>query len=119
MLEKEGEDAFRRPELLPVCSLLLNNDLSEELEGIIPNRATRLRTRENPADDQTLYHGYLLRGKIDDSLALVKDNIMILDNLIQHLDHQLESVIKDPVIKSMAIFLDTKLFHHRFGRNPR
>ena len=87
LLEQEGVDAFRRPELFPVCSSLLNNNLSEELEDIIPNRATRLRTRENPTNDHTLHHGYLLRGKTDDSLALVKDNIMILDNLIQRLEY--------------------------------
>ena len=110
LLEQEGEDAFRRPELFPVCLLLLSNDLSEELEDI-PNRAIRLRVRENPTNDHTLYHGHLLRGKIDNLLALVKDNvIMILDNLIQCLDHRLESVFKDPVIKSMAIFLDTKSY---------
>ena len=45
LLEQEGADAFRRPELFPVCLLLLNNDLSEELEDIIPNSATRLRAR--------------------------------------------------------------------------
>ena len=111
LLEQEGEDAFRRPELFRVCLLLLNNDLSEEFEDIIPNRATRLRAREDPTNDHALYHGYLLRSKIDDSLALVKDNIiMILDNLIQRLDHRLESVIEDPVIKSIAIFLDTKSY---------
>ena len=111
LLEQEGEDLFRRPELFPVCLSLLNNDLSEELEDIIPNRATRLRARENPTNDHTLYHGYLLHGKIDDLLVLVKGNIiMILDNLIQCLDHQLESVIKDPVIKYMAIFIDTKSY---------
>ena len=87
LLEQEGVDAFRRPELFPVCLLLLNNNLSEELEDIIPNRATRLRTRENPTNDHTLHYGYLLRGKTDDSLALVKDNIMILDNLIQRLEY--------------------------------
>ena len=93
LLEEEGENTFRRPELFPVCSSLLNNDLSEELQDFFPNRATRLRARKNPTNDHALYHGYLLWGKIDDSSALVKDNIMILDNVIQHLDHRLESVI--------------------------
>ena len=111
LFEQEGEDAFRRPELFPVCLSLLNNNLSEEIEDIIPNRATRLKATKNPTNDHTLYHRYILRGKIDDSLALVKDNtIMILDNLIQRLEHRLESVNKDSVIKSMAIFLDTKSY---------
>ena len=35
---------------------------------------------------------------------------MILDNLIQRLDHQHESLINDPVMKSMAIFRDTKSY---------
>ena len=88
MLEQEEEDPFRRPELFPVCLSFLNNDLSEELEDIIPNRATRLRARENPTNDHSLYHGYLLHGKIYNLLVLVKDNIiMILDNLIKRLDH--------------------------------
>ena len=100
LLEQEGEDAFRRLELFSVCSSLLNNDLSEKLEDIIPKRAIRLRARENPTNDHTLYHEYLLHIKMDDSLALLKDNIiLILDNLIQRLDHQHESLIKDPVMK--------------------
>ena len=120
MLEQEGEDAFRRLELFPVCSSLLNNDLSEKLEDIIPKRAIRLRARENPTNDHTLYHEYLLHIKMDDSLALLKDNIiLILDNLIQRLDHQHESLIKDPAMKLWQYSLIQKLFHRRFGRNPR
>ena len=86
LLEQEGEYTFRRPELFPVCSSLLSNDLSEELQDFFPKRATRLRARKNPTNDHALYHGYLLWGKIDDWSALVKDN-MILDNMIQRLDH--------------------------------
>ena len=99
LLEPEGEDAFRRLELFSVCSSLLNNDLSEKLEDIIPKRAIRLRARENPTNDHILYHEYLLHSKMDDSLALLKDIILILDNLIQRFDHQHESLIKAPVMK--------------------
>ena len=39
----------------------------------LTEQLTRLRARENPTNDHKLYHGSLLRGKIDNLLALVKD----------------------------------------------
>ena len=109
LLEREGMDMLKRPELFPKTSKLLTEITNEEAE-LIPYRTTR--QNDNPTNRHSLFHGYLLSGKFEAALESVEKGLSdILPKLQEFLITRLESIVENPVIKAMAVFLDARSFN--------
>ena len=108
LVDSEMGEAFMRKELFPKAASLLEK-LTAETTDVIPNRQTR--HTEETSNKYVLYHDYLLVGGIEEALQNVaEDFAVILLKLVERLQHRLESIVEDPVIKAMAIFLHTKMY---------
>ena len=85
--------------------------IDDEEEDIIPERQTRADTNDNPDNNVTLFHGYLLTGSVEDALEKCnQDYLNILENLREALTVRLSSIIDDPIYRAIAIVLDTQSY---------
>ena len=107
LLREEGQEVLRKKEVFPSLSKLLDN-LSPADPDIIPERQTR-NEAANTGNEFMEFHTYLMSGNIDTSLERVAQEVStIVSELKVTLNDRLSRFDANPVLKSMAMFLDTK-----------
>ena len=82
IVEEKQREAFHDSELFHQTPLVLNQ-LTEEVQEIVPQRQTRFDTDENPDHNYSLFHDYLLSRGVGESLdAVINEALEIIDKLI-------------------------------------
>ena len=64
LVEEKQREAFHDSELIHHTRLVLNQ-LTEEVQEIVPQRQTRSDTAENPDHNYSLFHDYLLSRSVE------------------------------------------------------
>ena len=67
LLDRDGGDAFQRDNIFPTASEILEK-LTDEEEKIIPKCRTRRAASENSNNDYCHFHGYFLKGNLQDDI---------------------------------------------------
>ena len=67
LLDRDGGDDFERNDKFPTASEILEK-LTDKEEEIIPEHCTRAGPSENPNNDYCQFHGYVLKGNLQDAL---------------------------------------------------
>ena len=86
-LEEKQRKVFHDSELFHHTHLVLNqfslNQITEEVQEIVPQHQTHSNTAEKPYHNYSLFHDYLLSRRVDESLdAVINEALEIIDKLI-------------------------------------
>ena len=104
------ENPFENAEFFPTLNKFIEQ-LEEEDEELLPYRQTRNDAGANPGGLKFTFHGYLLTGDLNRAKEACKNLFSeILAALEEALTDRLDSIIEDPLYKSIAAFLDTRCY---------
>ena len=108
LLDRDEGDAFQRDDIFPTAGEILEK-LTDEEEEIIPECRTRAAVSENPNNDYCQFHGYFLKGNLQDATESCHQKfVTIISSLKQSLAFQLESILKNDVFKAINVILDSE-----------
>ena len=103
-------DAFQRDDIFPAASEILEKRTEEE-EEIIPECHTRAAVSENPNNDYYQFHGYLLKGNLQDAIkSCHQEFVTIISSLKESLALQLESILENDAFKAISVILDSEFY---------
>ena len=106
LLDRDGGDAFQRDDIFPTATEILEK-LTDEEEQIIPERRTRAPVSENTNNDYCQFHGYLLKGNLQDAIeSCHQEFVTIISSLKESLALRLESILENDVFKAISVILD-------------
>ena len=110
LVEEKQRETFHDSELFHHTRLVLNQ-LTEEVQEIVPQRQTRSDTAKNPDHSYSFFHDYLLSCGVDESLdAVINETLEIIDKLITSFENRFSCFIEDDFFTATAAFLDTKSY---------
>ena len=110
LLDCDGGDTFQRDDIFPTVSEILEKLIDEE-EEIIPKRRTWAAVSENPNNDYCQFHGYLLRGNLQDAIeSCHQEFVTIISSLKESLALRLESILENDVFKAISVILDSESY---------
>ena len=108
--EVKQRESFHDSKLFHHTRLVLNQ-LTEEVQEIVPQRQTCPDTAENLDHNYSLFHYYLLSCGVDESLdAVINEALEVIDKLITFFKNRSSCFIKDDFFTAAAAFLDTKSY---------
>ena len=92
----QKEKGFKRKELIPTCSSILEEIVVDDSE-VIPDRQTRSDKASVSLREFNLYHGYILKGNPEQALKeCSKEFIGILASLESALTTRLGPLTQEP-----------------------
>ena len=110
LVEEKQREASYDSELFHHTSLVLNQ-LTEEVQEIVPQHQTHSDTAESPNHNYSLFHDYLLSHRVNESLdAVINEALEIIDKFIPSFENHFSCFIEDDFFTATAAFLDTKLY---------
>ena len=108
LVEEKQREAFHDSELFHHTRLVLNQ-LTEEVQEIVPQCQTCSDTAKNPDHNYSLFHDYLLSREVDESVdAVINEALEIIDKLITSFENCFSCFIKDDFFTATAAFLGMK-----------
>ena len=112
LLDAQGVEAFSNTEIFSSTANMLQY-LQPNEEEVIPQRATRNATRENPTNSHSLFHDFLMSGNIEGAKERVLGEFKsIVDGLHKSLQSRLGPIMQEAVFAAIAIFLDSESYRH-------
>ena len=110
LVEEKQREAFHDSELIHHTRLVLNQ-LTEEVQEIVPQRQTYSDTTKNPDHNYSVFHDYLLSRGVDESLdAVINEALEVIDKLITSFKNRFSCFAEDDFFTATATFLDTKSY---------
>ena len=110
LLDHDGGDAFQRNDIFPTASEILEK-LTDEEEEVIPECRTRAAVSENPNNDYCQFHGYLLKGNLQDAIeSCHQEFVTIISSVKESLALRLESILENDVFRAISVILDSKSY---------
>ena len=104
LVEEKQREAVHDSEVFHHNRLVLNQ-LTEEVQEIVPQRQTRSDTAENPDHNYSLFHDYLLSCGVDESLdAVINEALEITDKLITSFENRFSCFIEDNFLRQLLFF---------------
>ena len=109
LVEEKQREAFHDNELFHYTRLVLNQ-LTEEVQKIVPQHQIHFETAKNPDHNYSLLHDYLLSCGVDESLdAVINEALEIIDK-DNFFDKHFSCFMEDDFLTVTAVFLDTKSY---------